>query len=115
MSLITVTMKFRTVTVTFQQLVHVNNCNFSAVVVTSDSVTSTEEEESNEPENSDDKTRDILCKTDKKSIEHFLGTTVLNTIIDNPESVVEVMSSFIGDNLIQLLTEQYNLYNRQNA
>jgi len=51
----------------------------------------------------------------KNSIEHFLGTTVLNTVIDNPESVAEVVSSIIGDNLIQLLTEQSNLYNSQNA
>jgi len=38
---------------------------FSAVVVTSDSETCTEEEESSEPENSDDKTSDVWCKTDK--------------------------------------------------
>jgi len=64
MFLITVTMKFWTVTVTFQQLVHVNNCNLSDVVVTSDSETSTEQEVSSELESSDDKTRDVLCKTD---------------------------------------------------
>ena len=64
MSLITVTMKFWTVTVTFQQLVHINYCNLSVVVATSDSETSTEEEERSEPESSDDKTRDMLCKTD---------------------------------------------------
>ena len=32
-----------------------------------------------------------------------------------PESVVEVMSSTIGDNLILLLTKQSNLYHSQNA
>ena len=36
-------------------------------------------------------------------------------MFDNPESVVEVMSSIIGDDLIQLLTEQSNLYHSQNA
>jgi hypothetical protein len=36
----------------------------SAVVVTSDSETSTREEESCEPENCDDKTSDVWCKTD---------------------------------------------------
>jgi len=49
------------------------------------------------------------------SNEPFLGTTVLNIVTDNPESVVEVVSSVIGDDLIKLLTEQSNLYNRQNA
>ena len=33
----------------------------------------------------------------------------------NPESVVEVVSSIIGDDLIQLLTEQSNLYHSQNV
>jgi len=58
----------------------------------------------------------VCCvKLIKKKIEPFLGTTVLNTVTDNPESVVEVVSSIIGDYLIQLLTEQSNLYNSQNA
>jgi len=39
----------------------------------------------------------------------------LNIVIDNPESVVEVVSSIIGDNLIHLLTEQSILYHSQNA
>ena len=37
----------------------------SVTVVTSDSETSTGEEESSEPENCDDKTSDVWCKTDK--------------------------------------------------
>jgi len=37
----------------------------SVVVVTSDRETSTGEEESSEPENCDDKTSDVWCKTDK--------------------------------------------------
>ena len=88
----------------------------SVVVVTSDNKTSTIEEESSEPENSDDKTSDVWCKTDEKpSSEPFLGTTGLNIVIDNPESVVEFVSSIIGDNLILLLSEQSNLYHSQNA
>jgi hypothetical protein len=76
----------------------------SAIVVTSDSETSIEEEESSVLESADDKTSDMWCKTDKKpSNEPFLGTTGLHTVIDNPESVVEVVSSVIGDELIQLL------------
>ena len=62
----------------------------SVIVVTNDSETSTIEEESNEQENSDDKTGDVWCKTDQKpSNEPFLGTTGLNIVIDNPESVVK--------------------------
>ena len=88
----------------------------SVVVVTSDSETSTGEEESREPENSDDKRSDVWCKTDKKpSKETFLGTTGLNIVIHNPESVVEIVSSIIPDDLILLLTEQSNLYHSQNV
>ena len=66
---------------------------FSVVVVTSDSETSTIEEESSELENSDGKTSDVWCKTDKKpNNEPVLGTTGLNLAIDNPESFVEVVS-----------------------
>jgi hypothetical protein len=73
------------------------------------------EEESSELENSDDKTSDVWCKMDKKpSNEPFLGTTGLNIVIYNPESVVEVMSSITGDDPILLLTEQ-SLYHSQNA
>jgi hypothetical protein len=58
----------------------------------------------------------VWCKTDKKPCnEPFLGTRGLNIITDNHEFVVEVMSSVIGDDLIQLLTEQSNLYHSQNA
>jgi len=85
-------------------------------VVTSDSETSTTEEESSELENSDDKTSDMWCNTDKQpSNEPFFGTTGLNIVIGNPKSVVEVVSSVIGDDLVQLLTEQSNLYLSQNA
>jgi len=53
----------------------------------------------------------VWCKSDKKpGNEPFLGTTVLNIVIDNPEFVVEVVSSIIGDDRIQLLNEQSNLY-----
>jgi hypothetical protein len=76
-----------------------------AVVVTSDSETSTEKEENSEPKSSDDETSDVQCKTDKKpSSEPFLGTTGLNIVTDNPESVAEVVRSIIGDDLILLFT-----------
>jgi hypothetical protein len=45
----------------------------------------------------------------KPSNEPFLGTICLNIVIDNPESVVEVVNSIIGDALILLLTDQSNL------
>jgi hypothetical protein len=45
----------------------------------------------------------VWCKTNKKpSNEPFLGTIGLNRVIDNPESVVEVVSSIIGEDLILL-------------
>jgi hypothetical protein len=56
-----------------------------------------------------------VCKTDKPSNEPFLGSTGLNIIINNPESVVEVVSSVIGADLIPLLSEQSNLYHSQIA
>jgi hypothetical protein len=44
--------------------------------------------------------------TDKKQRnEPFLGSTGLQIVIDNNESVVEVMSSVTGDDLLQLLIE----------
>ena len=65
---------------------------------------------------SDDKTSDMWCNIDKQpSNEPFFGTTGLNIVNVNPESVVEVVSSIIGDDLILLLTEQSNLYHSQNA
>ena len=51
----------------------------------------------------------------KPSNEPFLGTTGLNIVIDNPDSVAEVVSSILGDELIQLLSEQSKLYHSQNA
>jgi len=116
MSLIIVAMKFWTVTVTTPTTSSRKQFRPSAIVFASDIETSTEEEESSELESSDDKTSDVWCKTDKKpSNEPFLGTTGLNIVNDNPESVVEVMSSIIGDHFIQLLTEKSNLYHSQNA
>ena len=36
-------------------------------------------------------------------------------VIHNPESVAEVVSSVIGDDLIQLRADQSNLYHSQNS
>ena len=58
--------------------------------------------------------KQVMCGV-KLSNEPFLGTTGLNIVIDNLESVAAVVSSVIGDDLIQLLTEQSNLYQSQNA
>ena len=116
MSLIIVAMKFWTVTVTTPTTSSRKQFRPSAIVFASDIETSTEEEESSELESTDDKTSDMWCETHKKpSYEPFHGTRGLHIAIDNPESFVEVMSSIIGDNLIQLLTEQCNLYHSPNA
>jgi hypothetical protein len=101
---------------------YVSDNNSDNEILDSDSDTSTEEEESSELEGSDDKTSDMWCKTDKKSSsEPFFGNIGLNIVIDNAESVVEVVSyvvevvsSVIGDIHIQLLSEQSNLYHSQN-
>jgi len=86
----------------------------SVVVDRSDSESSTVEEECSDPENCDDS--DVRCKTDKKrSNETFLGTTVLNIVIHNPESVANIVSSVIGDDLLQLLADQYNPYHSQSS
>jgi len=80
------------------------------VVLTSDSDTNTEEEENSESESSD-----VWCKTDKKpSSGPSLGTSGVNLVIDHTVSVADIVNTIIGDDLIQLLTEQSNLYHRQN-
>jgi hypothetical protein len=73
----------------------------------------------NEPDNSDnsdDGRSGVWCKTDTKpSNEYFLGTTGLSIITNNPEPVVEVVSAIIGEDLIQLFTEQANQSHTKNA
>jgi hypothetical protein len=44
-----------------------------------------------------------------KRIKNQAVTTGLNIVIGNPECVVEILSSVIGDNLILLLTEQFTI------
>ena len=76
--------------------------------------TNTVGEESREPDTSDNKTSDLLHKTDKKpSNEPFLGTTGLNIVIHNPESVVEVVSLVVGDDLVN--AEKYNVSQKKNT
>jgi hypothetical protein len=80
------------------------------VVRTSDSDINREEEENSESENSD-----VWCETDKKpSSGPLLGTSGVNIAFDHPLSVVDVVNTIIGDDLIQLLTKQSNLYHGQN-
>ena len=60
-----VKMKFWTVTVTSPQPDYVHNCNICCGFFTNESETSTEVEESSEPDNSDNKTSDTWCKNNK--------------------------------------------------
>ena len=53
-------------TVTSPQLVHVNSCDLLPQFLLVSEI-SIEEEESSEPQNSVDKTSDVLCKTDKNN------------------------------------------------
>jgi hypothetical protein len=56
----------------------------------------------------------VWCETDKKpSSGPFLGTSGVNIVFDHVVSVADVVNTIIGDDLIQLLTEQSNLYHRQ--
>jgi hypothetical protein len=62
--------------------------------------------------------KQIMCGVKlikKPSNEPVIGTTGLNKVIDNPESVVEVVSLVIGVDLIRLLTEQSNIYHSENV
>jgi hypothetical protein len=84
-----------------------------------DSETSTDKDKSSKPDNSDhsdDGKNCLWCKTDKKpSNECFIGSQRVNKITENSQSVVEVVSAITSDHLIQLCTEQSNLYQTQNV
>ena len=57
----------------------------------------------------------MWCKTDKKpSSGPSLGTSGVNLVIDHTVSVADIVNTIIGDDLIQLLTEQTKLHHRQN-
>jgi hypothetical protein len=78
---------------------------------------SVDEDESSEPDNndhSDDGKIDLWCKRDKKPSD-FVRFTGLNIIIGNSESVVQVVSVLKGANLLQLFTDQSDLYHAQNT
>lgn len=49
----------------------------------------------------------------KVSDKQVLRTAILNILIDNPDSVTEVASAVIGDEVLQLFTDQFNLHHRQ--
>jgi len=80
------------------------------VVLTSDSDTNTKEEENSESESSD-----VWCETDKKTKQwSFPWNLRCDLVVDHPVSVADVVNTIISDDLIQFLTEQSNLYHRQN-
>jgi hypothetical protein len=55
-------------------------------------------------------------KTDiKLTDEPFLRTIRLNTVVDNPHSVPQVVSAVTGNELTQLFAYQSSLYYSQNA
>jgi hypothetical protein len=57
----------------------------------------------------------VWCETDKKpSSGLFLRNSGVNIVLDHPVSVADFVNTIICDDLIQLLTEQSNLYKRQN-
>ena len=61
----------------------------------------------------------VLMSSDNMTVQFWTVTVTFPQLVPlnncNLESVVEVMSSVTGDDLIQLLNEQFNLYHSQNA
>jgi len=88
----------------------------SCPLVYTENDTCTEEAESSELHSTDDKTNDTWHNADKITKEKpCLGITGLKMVINNSESVVEVVSSITNDNTKQLFTEQSDLYRCQNS
>jgi hypothetical protein len=53
----------------------------------------------------------VWCKTDEKlSGQPFLITTGVNMVIDNPDSINEVVNAVTGDELDTTFTDQSNNY-----
>jgi hypothetical protein len=48
-------------------------------------------------------------------VEGFLGNPGVSVNIENPTDIAQVVSTVIGDGLIELFVEQSNLYHRQNV
>jgi hypothetical protein len=77
----------------------------SAVGFASDIETNSEDQENSEPESSDDKTSDVCCLTNQKeNTKSFLGATVLNTVTDNSEFVLQVVRSIDFDEQLRKRT-----------
>ena len=114
MSLIILTMKILDSDNDAPQLVHVNSCNLVPLFL----LVRVKQVQKRKIVN----WRALMIKQvtclkliKEPSNEPFLGTAGLNIVIDNPELVVEVVCSIIGDDRMQLLTEWSNLYHSQNT
>jgi hypothetical protein len=49
------------------------------------------------------------------NLEPFLGNQSVNDPISDPSDITQVVSAVIGDDFLQLFTEQSNLYHKQNV
>jgi hypothetical protein len=102
-------------------LVQKTIANSFFLVFTSDTrETNTGEDEDNESDvsdQSDDEYSDVWCKTDKKkpSDKPSLRIAGLNISVDSPERIDKVVSAITDADLIQIFSEQSNLYHTQHA
>jgi hypothetical protein len=72
--------------------------------------------ESEISEQSDIETVDGWCTRDKTpNLEPFLGNQSVNVAIGDLSDITQVVSTVIGDDLLQLFAEQSNLYHKQNV
>jgi hypothetical protein len=76
----------------------------------------TDSSDSEISEQCDTETVDGWSKRDNTpNIEGFLGNSGVNVNIENRTYIAQVVTTVIGDDLIELFAEQSNLYHRQNV
>jgi hypothetical protein len=76
----------------------------------------TDSSDSETSEQCDTETVDRWSKCDNTpNVEGFLGNPGVSVNIENPTDIAQVVSTVIGDDLVELFAEQSNLYHRQNV
>jgi hypothetical protein len=76
----------------------------------------TDSSDSETSEQSDIETVDGWSKRDNTpNVEGFSGNPGVSVNTENPTNIAQVVSTMIGNDLVELFAEQSNLYNRQNV
>jgi hypothetical protein len=57
----------------------------------------------------------VVSNYDIRNLEQFSGNTDITFTPDDPVSISEVVNRSLGNNLLEILVEQSNLYHVQNA